>query len=281
MFKFKSKSKKRKRTYKIIVGGLSIICSVVGTVIIVHLFVRAGDLDPEFAPGDTMKTLDDIYSAMTIDTTAISYDENSPGSVASTMYTLQEIYDKAVKFPLPDTGQVTCYNNTVASNCPVDGFPGQDPEYTSANSFTCDMDYTDNGDGTVTDNCTGLMWKKCSEPDTSTTTCGGTHSTYTWANALIQCEGLDFAGHSDWRLPNAKELFSIVLHEYPAITDVKAQGAPYINQTVFPNTVSSYYWSSATYPIGTGGALLVSFGSGYVVSGSKTGSRYVRCVRGQ
>ena len=277
---FKNKS----NFYKVIVGTLSVICSAATTVLVVHLIVWAGNLDPSSAPGDTMYTLDDIYCAMSIDCTPDSYSIDSPGSAASTMRTLEEIYNKAVNFPIPDTGQATCYDATgdaiTCGNSPA----GQDAEYTSSNSFTCDMSttsFTDNGDGTVTDNCTGLMWKKCSEPDTSTTTCGGTHSTYTWANALGQCEGLSFAGHADWRLPNIKELFSVVVEENPAISGVKALGAPYINQTVFPSTVSSNYWSSTTIPDDTSYALYVYFLIGYTSDGNKTNSRYVRCVRGQ
>ena len=279
-----SKKKSNPRTKKFILGVLSVIFSVSVTVLIVHLFVRAGNLDPSSAPGDTMNTLDDIYCAMNIDCTPGSYGIDSPGSAASTMRTLEEIYNKAVNFPIPDTGQATCYDASGAAITCGNSPAGQDAEYTSSNSFTCDMSatsFTDNGDGTVTDNCTGLMWKKCSEPDTSTTTCGGTHSTYTWANALGQCEGLSFAGHADWRLPNIKELFSIVVEEYPAISGVKALGAPYINQTVFPSTVSSYYWSSTTSPDDTSYALFVSFYSGGAYDYYKADSIYVRCVRGQ
>jgi len=59
--------------------------------------------------------------------------------------------------------------------------------------------YTDNGDGTVTDNVTGLMWQQV----VSTTT-------YNWAQALAYCPKLTLAGHSDWRLPSRIELVSIV-----------------------------------------------------------------------
>ena len=278
--KSNAKSSKTAQSYKIIIGVFSVVCSVVLAVFIVHLFVMAGELNPSGAPGDTMKTLDDIYCAMTIDTTATSYDEDSPGSVASTMHTLQEIYDKAVKFPLPDTGQVTCYSDREIT-C-GDAPAGQDPEYTSANSFTCALSYTDNGDGTVTDNCTGLMWKQCAEPDADTAgTCGGTHSQYTWANALGQCEGLDFAGHTDWRLPNIKELFGIALMEYEAITGVKARSFPAINQTVFPSTPTLWHWSSNTNPHDVETALQVGFDVTQILDRDKADGAFVRCVRGQ
>ena len=274
MPKSKLKSKSKNNSYKIIVGALSVVCSVVLTVFIVHLFVRAGVLNPSEAPGDTMSTLEDIYCAISIDCTLTDppYDEDSPGAAGSTMYTLTEIYDKAVNFPLSSTGQTTSYTETV----------GEDPDYTTSNSFICDISYTDNGDGTVTDNCTGLMWKKCSE-GLSGSSCGtGSVGTYNWENALIQCEGLDpFAGHSDWRLPNARELWSITLLGREIVDGKKAALGPYINQTVFPATVSSNYWSSTTYPVSTTDALNVDFSNGYLYDNDKTNALYVRCVRGQ
>ena len=135
-----------------------------------------------------------------------------------------------------------------------------------------DPRFIDNGDGTISDRATGLMWKMCSEPDTQTGTCSGTHSKYTWANALTQCYNLNYAGHTDWRLPNAKELWSI--------TSLEPGSVPYINQTAFPGTVSDYYWSSTTYPSNTDNALSVKFNGSYLYNNGKTYSSYVRCVRG-
>ncbi len=86
--------------------------------------------------------------------------------------------------------------------------------------------YIDNLDGTVTDTGTGLMWQQATAP-----------GTYTWEQALVYCENLDLATHTDWRLPTAKELDSL--------TD-NTQYNPAINTTYFPDTVASYYWSSTT-----------------------------------
>ena len=180
-------------------------------------------------------------------------------AAASQAATKQYVDDNAGgSYQVPKTGQTTSYDTGDAD----DGY------YEKG----CALSYTDNGDGTVTDNCTSLMWKLCSEPDTATATCGGTHSTYTWENALARCEGLDYGGHTDWRLPNAKELWSI--------TSLEPGSAPYINQTAFPGTVSSYYWSSTTYPYGTDRALIVYFYRGSLLYASKTLGYYVRCVRG-
>ncbi|MCX5899218.1 MAG: DUF1566 domain-containing protein, partial [Proteobacteria bacterium] len=84
--------------------------------------------------------------------------------------------------------------------------------------------FIDNHDGTVTDTGTGLMWQQATASGTST-----------WEEALGYCESLDFAGHTDWRLPTAKELASIV--------DTTRYNKS-INPVYFPDTVASYYWSS-------------------------------------
>ena len=128
--------------------------------------------------------------------------------------------------------------------------------------------YTDNGDGTVTDDNTGLMWAK----DGNGAGCNN-GNTLTWAAALSYANGLDFAGYTDWRLPNIFELFSICLLEV-------THGAPYIDTTYFPNTANAYYWSSTTYPNDTDRVLAVYFGTGYMSSRTKTSSNYARCVRG-
>ncbi len=124
--------------------------------------------------------------------------------------------------------------------------------------------FRDNDDGTVTDLATGLMWMK-------------NDSGYgmIWKEALEYCENLDFAGHSDWRLPNAKELQSIV--DYTRMPDATAFTTPstagpaidtdYFNITAFENVNGDldwgYFWSSSTHKSsnGTGGtAAYVAFG---------------------
>lgn len=84
----------------------------------------------------------------------------------------------------------------------------------------------ENGDGTITNTATGLMWQQASAP--------GTH---TWAQGLSYCESLSLGGHSDWRLPNIKELASLA--------DLSKSG-PTINADYFPDTQPTYYWSSTT-----------------------------------
>ena len=68
--------------------------------------------------------------------------------------------------------------------------------------------------GTVLDESTKLRWTRCSINDSgegdATSSCVQSHIKVTWENALITCESLDFAGINDWRLPNVRELLSIV-----------------------------------------------------------------------
>ena len=119
--------------------------------------------------------------------------------------------------------------------------------------------YADNGDGTVTDTSTELMWQKASS------------SNKTWEQALAYCEGLSFGGYTDWRLPTVKELQSLADYSryYPAI-----------NITYFPDTAASWYWSSTTYVYYTYYAWYVHFANGYVPNPNKYYAGYVRAVRG-
>ena len=121
-------------------------------------------------------------------------------------------------------------------------------------------DYTDNGDQTITDNRTDLIWQK--EDD---------NTTRNWEGAITYCEGLTLASQSDWRLPNIRELESIVKD---------STYSPAIDTTWFPNTDSSDYWASTTGASNTSYAWHVYFDYGYVYGSNKSDNNYVRCVRG-
>jgi hypothetical protein len=119
---------------------------------------------------------------------------------------------------------------------------------------------TDNGNGTVTDSGTLLMWQQ------------GEGGAMTWEAALTYCEGLVLpsSGYSDWRLPNHKELLSLV-------DDTRYN--PSINTTIFSAAFSLNYWSSTTYAY-TPYAWIVYFFYGSSDSYDKTDTYYARCVRG-
>jgi len=92
----------------------------------------------------------------------------------------------------------------------------------------------------------------------------------TWGNAIIYAEALNFAGFTDWRMPNVKELLSLSLY---------AGVAPLI-YAVFTNTKTSYeYWTSTTNPLIVLNAYRVSFSVGAVSNTAKTNTQYLRCVR--
>jgi len=118
-----------------------------------------------------------------------------------------------------------------------------------------DSVYTDHGDGTVTDVRTGITWKRCSEGQTwDGSTCVGNASYFTWAGALQQAGSTIFAGHSDWRLPNVKELRSLV---------EECRSNPTVNLNIFPATPSSYFWSASPYADVSHYAWLVNFHDGW------------------
>ena len=131
--------------------------------------------------------------------------------------------------------------------------------------------FTDNSDGTVTHNLTGLMWKQCAEGLSGGACATGSVTTFTWANALIQAKNANFAGQTDWRLPNKKELESIV--EFCGYS-------PSINQTLFPATPASDFWSGSAYVPGPADAWVVGFDFGATYAPDEADSDYARLVRG-
>ncbi len=116
-------------------------------------------------------------------------------------------------------------------------------------------DFVDNGDGTIEDLATGLTWQK--------TDSGSTND---WQGALAYCENLELAGAGDWRLPNAKELQSIV--DYSRAPDAldPARIGPAIDPDFEVTDTESLYWTGTTLlesppMLGTGAhAAYVAFG---------------------
>jgi hypothetical protein len=131
--------------------------------------------------------------------------------------------------------------------------------------------YTDNGDGTITDNATGLMWEKLTDDGTI----HDWDNTYPWADAFdVKIAALNtvpcFAGHCDWRLPNLNELRSIVNY---------GLFSPAIDAT-FGLTKVDAYWSSTTNLLFPSSAYDVRFSGGGVATEDKVTDDFVRAVRG-
>lgn len=136
--------------------------------------------------------------------------------------------------------------------------------------------YQDNGDGTVSDQKTALIWQQKDDGELRT-----------WDEANNYCEDLELTGQGDWRLPNKEELLSIV--DYKRVN-------PTIDMDYFPSTKSSFYWSSSdyNYPYNQTAAWSIAFGYSDIygsISYSvekrnwplkgmyRTSPAYVRCVR--
>ncbi|MGG7055467.1 DUF1566 domain-containing protein [Nitrosomonas sp. ANs5] len=130
------------------------------------------------------------------------------------------------------------------------------------------QDFTLHDDSTVTHNKTGLMWMRCALGQSwNGVGCTGNSQSHNWQGALQVADGFSFAGHDDWRLPNIKELGSIV--EQACIS-------PAINTTAFPATPSTNFWSASTDAKSVNFAWLVAFSTG---NGSVTLKSHVYSVR--
>jgi len=151
---------------------------------------------------------------------------------------------------------------------------------TTAVETTPAADFTDHNNGTVTHQSTGLMWQVCSQGQTwaagtGCSTDAETQQQHTWQDALAIPASLNagggYATYTDWRLPNIKELASIL--------ELRCTN-PAINESVFPNTANNFYWSSSTNVSFSGNAwgIFFSYGSGSFDNRSRSHS--VRLVRG-
>ena len=179
-----------------------------------------------------------------------------------------------LSYPLVDTGQTSFYNadgESIAAPAEGEAFYGQDATYVGNQPS-----YTDNGDGTVSDDVTGLIW----EQDPS-------DETYSFDDAQTYCETLELGGSDDWRTPSLKELFSI--------SDF-GSGWPYIDLDYFELTdagmdKSQQFWSDNHYEVGTthdgaSSAFGVNHATGHIKAypdgndGNQRAGKYVRCVSG-
>lgn len=142
--------------------------------------------------------------------------------------------------------------------------------------------FTDNGDGTVKDNATGLVWMKCTFPRTyANGICSGNSTTYNWSTAITNCNGLTLAGKT-WRLPNRNELLSLVDYTRTDVAiDISVFDNVYYNFNWSSNL--KYYWSSSTYNSVINYAWIVDFvtgGSFYDSNFSKGQVALIRCASG-
>jgi len=152
---------------------------------------------------------------------------------------------------------------TVTLTIGMMNYPGKTESYAAmaVRGSSQPQQFRDNGDGTVSDFSTGLMWQKNSVQGIS------------WQDALAYCSALKLGGYSDWRLPDVNELICLV--DY-------AKASPSIDEHLFTNT-ALHYWSSTTYSSDPGKAYHVCFlrGRAEVYDKIDAGlASHVRAVRG-
>jgi hypothetical protein len=239
--------------------------------------------------GDGAVTVDEILTAVNHALTSCSDDgicstASCPSQLATCRDELATCRAQPGGQRFPASGQTTAYG------------PGSDGDVRAGAALA----YRDNLDGTITDNNTGLMWEKKDQA-------GGIHgwnNAYTWGmpdppytmNGTMVTEFLAtlnrapcFAGHCDWRIPNVKELQSIVDHQNadPAVdaafntscvVGCTVDGAS--STTMCSCTQFDFYWSSTTSQTAPEAATGVFFTNGSVpFSSVKSHGRYVRAVR--
>ena len=199
----------------------------------------------------------------------------------STPATTQESF--SLTYQIPDTGITDFYSDKDMIEEPIEGEPfyGQDATY-QINTPS----YTDNGDGTVTDNVTGLMWQQ------------DMGEKMTWEEAQQAAEECTLGGYDDWRVPTIKELYSLSLFTGSSSGEYAGEqqyiDTDYFIQPIGDTTkgereIDAQTWSSTTYTGQTMNNAQTIFGvnfvdgriKGYPLSKGKTENEmYVRLVRG-
>jgi len=235
-----------KRAQKMLV--LAMMTAFVATALFFPGLVQAGDLEPINPPGPTMKTLEEVYTKLEVIDSKL---DPLPCEGA----------------PVEKTGQTESYA------------PGDDGDLEKGVTWPVPR-FRDNGDGTVTDNLTGLIWLKNAN-------CFGTME---WDAALEACNNLadgdcgltDGSTPGDWRLPNRKELESLLHLGYydPALPNTEGTGQ-WTEDDPFTGVQSSNYWSSTTFASYADVAWGVYLSYGFVGYDYKTYVNYVWPVRGR
>lgn len=230
-------------------------------------------------PGIGGVTNGNLFITLLVNTTVVDdytvavYLIDSANNASNTLTGLFPIVGPTqVSSNLPDTGVDKCYNQNSVINCPLsdtDAFYGQDFHYTSN-----PMSYTNNGDSTVMDNVTSLMWQTTNDGlDYNWYEATGTYDVVYNPTSKNVCGDLTLGsapGYTDWRLPEKRELQSIV--------DYGVLPPPAANSTYFTNIGPDNYWTNTEY--NSTDAWYVWFGEGDVLRGNKTDIRRVHCVRG-
>ena len=208
------------------------------------------------------------------------------GSLAFWVGQAQCPASSSATYPLVDTGQRKFYGNTAElGNAPATAtaaFYGEDAQFAGRQ-----LSYQNNGDGTITDLHTGLMWV------------AARGSKVTWDAAVAGASSSRVGGYSDWRMPTIKELYSLIDFNGKSAATA-ASSLPYIDTRYFEiifgdatggRVIDGQDWSATKYVSTTMNGDATVFGVNFIdgrikgypqyTPGSRTGSTlYVRYVRG-
>jgi len=138
---------------------------------------------------------------------------------------------QTITYPIVGTGQTISYDTTSAITMPTIGqaFYGQNSNHPGNT-----RSYTNNGDGTVTDNVTGLMWQQ--SPDKNSDGIINIDDKRSYSEAVDSAASCNTGGYHDWRLPTIKELYSLIMF-YGLDLDPQATSSsgltPFIDTTYF------------------------------------------------
>jgi hypothetical protein len=180
---------------------------------------------------------------------------------------------------LPATGQFACYDG--GSIVPCSG-TGQDAEFLKGIALP-EPRFQDNGDGTVTDNLTGLIWTKDAESGPITNWDGALAAAATAADGVFGLS--DGSSLGDWRLPNVNEFRSLVNYHYLNLSMSDAAGTGHQDlfipaSLVFQNFGNGYTtWASNTYPLATNNSMSFQGLTGVIRAGGKNNPGAVWLVR--
>lgn len=259
-----------RKQYERVVGAVAVaMCLLIAS------RATAGSLNPTNAPGPTMHTLEEIYQKLqSLDpetqqllsptTAAVNGGYYSATNLAQvdadltaaniatnvTLFGIAGTLSTNIVALIQKTGQTTVYRSGDDGTYQK-GMASSIPRFTIQSDPNC-----------VLDNMTGLIWARNANM-------GGA---MTWSDAIDYCESLNYGGQTDWRLPNAKELLSLI--------DLECADPPLSAGHPFTGVLSLLYWSSSTYKPGTGAAWWVSLAGGSSAVDDKPNTQYVWPVRG-
>jgi len=237
---------------------ISLILAILAILAGLATAARAGDLDSPSAPADAgsaMFTLKDVYDKLNNPSNIVGKRTGAFAEPASgTMCNLDAIMGLVTnRAPVPKTG------TTIASTVSNDdselrlGVAWPVPRFTVQADTNC-----------VVDNLTGLMWARNA----------GMFAVTNWGAAVTNCNDLVYGGHDDWRLPNIRELLSLI--DFGMNNPALPAGHPFAGVKTGGYET---YWTGSSLSAGTA-AWYVEVHRGLFGQEAKTMNRYAWPVRG-